>query len=385
MQTHDVIIVGAGPAGSTCAGKLIAAGLDVKLFDKKEFPRVKPCAGWVTPQVIEALKVDLDHYGRHLTLQPITGFRTGIIAGRMVDTNYSEPLSYGILRREFDNYLLERSGVKCEFASVSRIERADDLWRVNQAAAPLLIGAGGHFCPVARLARSPSGTGDGSSSSTDDRALAPVVYAQEVEFRMTATQASGCLVDPKKPELYFCPDLTGYGWCFRKGDFLNIGLGRVDKAGLSSRVQEFCDFLREKGRIAEPPPAHFLGHAYRLYANGTPKLFGDAMLLIGDSAGLAYPNSGEGIRPAVESAIIAANVAVEANGDFSAARLGDYEKRLVARLGEAKPADFPGWLPASWLHAIAARLMATKWFAKKYVVEDWFLRRRQTALAGMER
>ena len=387
MKSHDVIIVGAGPAGSTCAANLRRSGFDVKLFDKKVFPRVKPCAGWVTPQVVEALNIVVDDYRREHTFQPIYGFRTGMIGGRLVETKYEQAVSYGILRVEFDHYLLQRSGVPCDYTPVKKIERAESQWIVNDnCTAAVVIGAGGHFCPVARYVRdSQDSNGSSSRSGPPQDAAAPaVVYAQEVEFEMSEKQRSSDRVDPAMPELYFCNDMKGYGWCFRKGNFLNVGLGRLDKTDLSTHVQEFCDFLRSQEKLVDVLPSHFLGHAYQLYATAQPQLFGDGVLLIGDSAGLAYAQSGEGIRPAVESAMIAADVIANANGDYSADALSVYRTRLFDRLGRPKPYQSFNWLPAAWLQAIAARLMATRWFAKNVVVDNWFLHRQQGTLAAFQ-
>src|SRR3954464_11424697 len=111
MDHCDVLIVGGGPAGSSCARRLRQLGLDVLTMDRFAFPRDKVCAGWITPQVIEDLDLDCDDYRRGRTFQPITGFRTGIVGcPRTVDTRYSRPVSFGIRRCEFDQYLLERSG-----------------------------------------------------------------------------------------------------------------------------------------------------------------------------------------------------------------------------------------------------------------------------------
>ena len=379
MKSFDAIIVGAGPAGSTCAARLKRGGLNVKLFDKKVFPRVKPCAGWVTPQVIEALQIDLDDYRCGNTLQAITGFRTGILGGRMIETNYDQAVSFGIRRIEFDDYLLRNSGVRCDFQAVKQIERDRNLWRVNDCVAPLVIGAGGHFCPVARHIQARGNT-NGSTPPSNRNRTPIVVFAQEVEFEMSARQQSIERIDPEKPELYFCRDLLGYGWCFCKGNVLNVGLGRTEKDGLSEHVQDFCEFLRDRNKLVDPLPSRFLGHAYQLYAQTKPKLYDDGLLLIGDAAGLAYPQSGEGIRPAIESAIIAADVIVHAEGNFDAASLAAYEQRLTNRLGPAKPMQVNYWLPAAWLQNIAAGLMATHWFAKHTIIENWFLHRRQDTL-----
>jgi len=75
MEAFDVLIVGGGPAGSSCAWKLRQAGVRTVLIDKKNFPRDKPCAGWITPQVVQALQLDIEEYKQNRTWQPIFGFR----------------------------------------------------------------------------------------------------------------------------------------------------------------------------------------------------------------------------------------------------------------------------------------------------------------------
>jgi hypothetical protein len=72
----DALVVGGGPAGSTCAAWLRQAGLDVLVMDRARFPRDKPCAGWITPQAVAAAELDLDEYGRARVLQPIRGLQT---------------------------------------------------------------------------------------------------------------------------------------------------------------------------------------------------------------------------------------------------------------------------------------------------------------------
>ena len=79
MDLCDVLIVGGGPAGSACAWALRHAGLDVLILDAATFPRDKVCAGWITPQVVTELRIDVEEYRRGRTFQPIMGFRTGII------------------------------------------------------------------------------------------------------------------------------------------------------------------------------------------------------------------------------------------------------------------------------------------------------------------
>jgi flavin-dependent dehydrogenase len=82
MVRCDVLVVGGGPAGSTCAWTLRRAGLDVIVVDRARFPRDKVCAGWVTPAVLESLDLTPDEYrSAGLVLQELRGFRTGVIGG----------------------------------------------------------------------------------------------------------------------------------------------------------------------------------------------------------------------------------------------------------------------------------------------------------------
>jgi flavin-dependent dehydrogenase len=371
MKRCDVLVIGGGPAGSTCAKTLREGGLDAVVVDKRTFPRDKTCAGWVTPPVLDLLKFDADEYRQGRTFQSITGFRTGLIGGETVFTTYDKPVSYGIRRCEFDHYLLERTGARCLLGeAVRKIERQNGSWIVNESiGAPLIVGAGGHFCPVARLL-----------GSRDDPQTS-VVAAQEIEFAVESSQLGQVQVEPEVPELYFCGDLQGYGWCFRKGDFLNIGLGRVDNHNVSGHVAEFCEFLSSTGRVACGIPARFHGHAYQLYEHVQPKLVDDGVVLIGDAAGLAYAQSGEGIRPAVESALMASRVILESGGNYSLDRLDEYRARIANRFGLPRSGGVSGWLPAGCLHFLAARLLSTRWFSRRVVLDRWFLHATEPALS----
>ena len=201
MDSCDVLIVGGGPAGSSCARELVRSGRDVVVLDKATFPRDKICAGWITPAVIEELDLDLADYRLSRVLQPIVAFRTGLVGGQTVETRYPGAVSYGIRRCEFDHYLLARSGSRLRLGEpLESLRRDGDRWIVNESiCAPVVIGAGGHFCPVARL------MGEKSTSDGDDQ----VVLAQEIEFELSPAEQAACQVKPEVPELYFCPDLRG--------------------------------------------------------------------------------------------------------------------------------------------------------------------------------
>ena len=371
MDTCDVLIAGGGPAGSACAWALHNAGVDVVVMDRAVFPRDKVCAGWITPQVIDDLRIDSDDYRRGRTLQPITAFRVGLVGcNETVDVKYDRPVSFGIRRCEFDHYLLRRSKARCLLGTpLTRIRRSGARWVVNETInASVLVGAGGHFCPVARiLNRAP------------DRA--PLIAAQEVEFAVEPRESSSFMAAAERPELYFCPDLRGYGWCFRKQDYLNIGFGRLDPHALPKASTEFVDFLKAKHAIPADASWRWRGHAYLLSGSACRRTVGDAVVLVGDAAGLAYPQSGEGIRPAIESGLIAASTIIGANGRYTSDRLEPYEHHLQTRFGVSPLAQLASSaIPAGAAAAAARRLLESPWFVRRVVLDRWFLHAQEPAL-----
>jgi len=371
MDTCDVLIVGGGPAGSSCAWGLRDSGLDVRILDRQTFPRDKVCGGWITPLVLSELGIDAAEYGRGRVLQPISAFRTGWIGGEALETDYGTTVSYGIRRREFDDYLLRRSRARLiEGVSVKTLERANGTWVVNGSlAARLVVGAGGHFCPVAKLT--------GAKPRRES-----AIVAQEAEFEMDSRQREDCRVRAEMPELYFCADLKGYGWCFRKDNFLNIGLGRMDQHRLSEHVGAFAGFLKASGRIACDVTS-LAGHAYLLYGISERKPVDDGVLLIGDAAGLAYKQSGEGIRPAIESGLLAARAILDAKGNYSRESIGAYAGLLARRFGKSGKdwaSRIGGHLPSTWVGAMGRRLLGTRWFVRDVVIERWFLHANEPAL-----
>jgi geranylgeranyl reductase family protein len=377
MDACDVLIVGGGPAGSSCAWKLRNAGLDVAILDKQVFPRDKVCGGWITPAVVDELEIDLrDYAAGHgpapLVLQPITGFRTGCISGPVVDTRYGTPVSYGIRRREFDDYLLRRSGARLiPGVALTSLERSGTEWIANESIrAQIVVGAGGHFCPVARLT--------GAKPKTEQ-----AVVAQEVEFEMDEAEQAACSVACDTPELYFCADLKGYGWCFRKRNFLNVGLGRMDQHRLSSHVADFLNFLKSAGRLSFDIPRALQGHAYLLYGASARKVVSDGLLLAGDSAGLAYSQSGEGIRPAIESGLLAAKTILAAKGKYDRDNLESYRASIAGRFGGTgtdRATRLGSHLPARLISSLGQRLLGSNWFAREVILNRWFLHSGEPAL-----
>jgi menaquinone-9 beta-reductase len=199
LWTRVTFLSAGGPAGSTCARELQRSGLHVIVMDKRCFPRDKTCAGCITPEMTKALQIDVEEYSRGHILQPIIAVRSGMLGRKQVETLYDRLVSFGILRREFDDYLLRRCGARLllgdEFKTIKRDGNSS---RVNDSIqAGLVIGAGGHFCPLARFM--------GAKAARRDI----LVAAQEVEFELSQGQIPDCKAKPEILELYFCDDLQG--------------------------------------------------------------------------------------------------------------------------------------------------------------------------------
>ncbi|HVN32509.1 MAG TPA: NAD(P)/FAD-dependent oxidoreductase [Thermoanaerobaculaceae bacterium] len=289
MRTAEVIVVGGGPAGSTCAWTLARAGKECLVLDAKMFPRIKPCAGWTSPRVFETLGIAPGSYPHGLTrLDRIHFHFRGVrvpIATRQL----------AIRRWEFDEWLLRRAGVQVVQHRVQEIARHDDGFDIDgRFRCRLLVGAGGTACPVYR----------GLFAEADPRSPASLIVALEAELSCRAP-------DPECHLWFLDRGLPGYSWYLPKeGGFVAIGVGgiatRVRRAG--GIRQHWEQLLQRLARLglevgSECTPR---GYAYHL-RRGTPAVQQDGAFLIGDAAGLATVDMGEGIAAAVRSGILAAH------------------------------------------------------------------------------
>jgi geranylgeranyl reductase family protein len=370
-DTCDVLIVGGGPAGSTCARRLRQAGLDVLVLDRQRFPRDKVCAGWVTPQVFTELEIDAAEYAAGRTLQAITGFHVGLIGADTARTvRYPEPVSFGIRRCEFDHYLLRRSRARLRLGEpLTSLVPVDGGWLVNDTIrARMLVGAGGTHCPVARRLQ----------GAPDRR---PVIAAQEVELPIDQVRL-GRRLDLSLIGLYFAPDLSGYGWCFVKQGYVNVGFGQYGGSGTRDAVTRFTAFLASQDIVHPDERWPWRGHAYRLLPDRRRAIVADRVVLIGDAAGLAYPESGEGIRPAVESGLLAARAIIDAAAHYTAEALAGYERQLTSRLASPRFTAAVGRMTTTLRPRIAATALSSSWFVRHVLINRWFLHAQQPALAA---
>ncbi len=218
MKSWDVAVVGGGPAGSSAAWKLKRGGADVLVLDKERFPRLKLCAGWITPDVVTDLALDRRTYPhRFLTFDRMHAHLKGLHF-------QLHCVQHSIRRFEFDAWLLERSGAEVVQHTVRNIRREsgggyviDEKFRCRY-----LIGAGGTRCPVYR---------------TFFRLANPA--CSELQ---TVTLEHEFAYDWKDPDChlwFFEKGLPGYSWYVPKADgWLNVGVGgmadRIKRAGSTS-------------------------------------------------------------------------------------------------------------------------------------------------------
>jgi menaquinone-9 beta-reductase len=287
-EQYDALIIGGGPAGSTCARVLVAGGARVAVIDRAEFPRVKLCAGWLSPAIWDVLAIAPASYPRGLW-----EWRTCHVHYR--GKNYSIPCHGWFIRRyELDDHLLRTSGADLQLGvAVKQVARdADGLWSIGDARARFLVGAGGTHCPVARMLEPPR----------PRRA----VGVQELELQLDREAVARTRLGADgEPELLLFSDVGGYGWNVPKSDWLNVGCGTLDATEARAAWRTTREHLDGAGHLpaeAAPQLDHLKGHSYFLFDPvHLDAAYRDHAFLVGDSLGLAHPITAEGILPATVS------------------------------------------------------------------------------------
>jgi flavin-dependent dehydrogenase len=289
MRLADVVVVGGGPAGSSCARELVSAGYDVVVLDRAAFPRTKLCAGWVTPQALADLELDpADYPHRFLTFDKL------VLHWKWISFRHASK-QHSIRRYEFDDFLLGRSAAEVAVHRVREIEK-DGLDYVIDGAfrCRYLVGAGGTSCPVYRT----------FFHDLNPRARQLQTATLELEYDFDWKSAD-C-------HLWFFKDgLPGYAWYVPKENgYVNVGIGGMAarlKAGerqLSQYWSRFIQHLRDRDFI-DDRPLDPKGYSYYLRGNVDVVRIDNACI-VGDAVGLATRDMCEGIGPAIQSGIRAA-------------------------------------------------------------------------------
>jgi menaquinone-9 beta-reductase len=321
----DVIVVGAGPSGSTTAYYLAQAGLDVLVLEKSRFPREKVCGDGLTPRAVKALVAMGVPIGEDDGWLRNKGLRV-IGAGMRLELDWPELTTYpgyGLVRTrmDFDQRLAQRAreaGARVtEGVTVTGPVLDDRTGRiVGVTARPE---GGEQQVYRARLVIA----ADGNSSR-----LSVAMGLRKRDDRPIGVAVRAYYTSPRHEDDYLESwldlwdgdrQLPGYGWIFGMGDGTsNIGLGLLNTSGAFGNTDYRALLGRwlagmpgEWGFTEENRVGPIRGAALPMAFNRTPA-YTDGLLLVGDAAGMINPFNGEGIAYAMESGEIAARVVTQA-------------------------------------------------------------------------
>lgn len=314
MKIHDLIVIGAGPAGSSAAKKGAELGLNVLVIDKESFPRDKPCGGGLSAAAYKELGEDLPE---HLIEQKCYGMRS-VYRNQIHMIESETPVAYMIRRIHFDNYLLEQAlsqGAVFSQETCRAVRETSGLVEIETDKGThysrYCIGADGFFSPTAKSVRAPF-------SKAETRFC---LISHPADNGHPIRQSGKPVV-----ELDFGFIRKGYGWLFPKGEFISAGIGG-EAASAKELRHVYKTFLASHNLDqAEKPQGCFIP-----VSNLKHKLATGRIMLAGDAAGLVDSFSGEGIRNALISGRLAAEKATEAKSRDGAVQ--GYKRSLLKKIG----------------------------------------------------
>ena len=343
----DVIVVGAGPAGSATAYHLARQGLDVLVLEKTAFPREKVCGDGLTPRAVKqlvAMGVDTSPasgWARNIGLRIISGGRT--LHMRWPDLSTFPDYGLTRTRKDFDEVLAGRAtaaGARIQQrTTVTGPVRHDRTGRIEGVTAKhdgttttyraqLVVAADGNSSRLGIQA---------GRERLDNRPMGVAVRTY-YESPPAATSGSRAISSSGTAASL----LPGYGWVFGLGDgTVNVGLGILDSSPAFGKVDykalltRWISGLGPQYGFTEPTEP-VRGAALPMAFNRKPH-YADGLLLVGDSGGMVNPFNGEGIAYAMEAGVLAADVISQAlrrpTADTREKALADYPRLLRQEYG----------------------------------------------------
>jgi len=320
-ESADVIVVGAGPAGSATAYHLASSGLDVLVLEKTTFPREKVCGDGLTPRAVKALATMGVPFGEGTGWRRHRGLRI-IGGGGRIELDWPDLSSYpgyGLIRArtDFDQLLARhaaQAGAKVlEGVTVEGPLRDERTGRIagvrtkdgQRFRAPLVVAADGNSSRLSVAM---------GLHKRDDRPLGVAVRTYYTSPRHDDEYLEAWLDLWDGSSL-----LPGYGWIFGMGDGTsNVGLGLLNTSSGFGEI-DYRAMLRrwlgampaEWGFTEENRTQPIRGAALPMGFNRTPH-YTSGLLLAGDAGGMVNPFNGEGIAYALESGELAARVITQA-------------------------------------------------------------------------
>ena len=310
----DVLVVGAGPAGSSTAIHLARGGARVLLADRARFPRDKPCGGGLTGRALKRIPVDPSP----VVERDVDRFELRLRYGSSFARSHSEPLIRMTQRRHLDAFLADHAAeAGAEFRDGTPVEATDITERGVSARvggelvqADVLVGADGANGVVAR------------AIGVNEEIVRGVALEGNVPLAALAGDRERTAV----VELAVVPG--GYGWVFPKGDHANLGVGGWGSEG--PRLREHLGRLARAHGLDLDVLTDVKGHRLPMRRLGTPAGRG-RVLLVGDAAGLVDPLSGDGMYEAFVSARLAADAILAGDVEgYGAALAGALDRHAAA-------------------------------------------------------
>lgn len=340
MSQADVIVVGAGPGGSSAAYFLARAGAKVVLLDKEKFPRHKVCGDGISPRSLAqlarmGLSSWLEGKGFHAPRGVRIGAPGGEIAAVGIPCRGERDYCFGMVvpRRQLDAALAQaaaEAGARFMDSTRATGMSLEDGARVHVETNGKSKSLRCRIVVVADGAQGSFGRSIGLRSG-------PLLCVA------ARTYVAGEDRQEQFVDMLFDPDIIPcYGWVFPVGEGVcNVGIGMLvehaRRRGLVSRLQEF---LSTNPHVLERLPRWETvsrSRGFGLYAGFSPRrVYRDRLLVVGDAAGLVSPLTGSGISRALISGEAAARHAAPAltTGDCSARSLAGYGRELRARFGK---------------------------------------------------
>lgn len=315
-KLYDVVIIGAGPSGTSCAYniKRFNPEVSVLLLDKAEFPRYKPCGGGVSPEVQNYFDFDLLP-----GIDSICDEVVMIANGKQINSK-KYPL-WMVRREKFDNFILEKARlVGVEF--IHSCEVKEIIQETNQA--KLVTLSGEYYAKVVVIAEG----GLGKLAKKLGYTVNNTVLAG-IEYEHYTQNLDGKLY------IDFDYNDSGYAWNFPKSDGLSLGIGgfvkgqEKGKVGLPQKLKNYS----QQFDVNEFDKKNFHGHPILLYS-GRQRLVHGNVMMIGEIAGCVDPLTAEGIRPAIKSGFLAAKVIAYSFAQQKLNALNNYDLAFHREIGQ---------------------------------------------------